>query len=355
MNQAAPPFTCTYTPNVPELLRQLKCSLIISTYQAGKTIVISALDKNSLIQLPRHFEKPMGIAIDADRMAIASKSEVLVLSKSAILPLGYPEQPGKYDFLYSPRATYYTGPIDAHDLVWGNAGLWAVNTRFSCLSIIDDHYSFTPKWQPSFITDLVPDDRCHLNGLAMQNGKPAYVTALGKSDVEKGWRANKASGGILMDVASKEIILQNLSMPHSPRIYNNALYLLISGTGELAEVDTTSGKYSVITTMPGFARGMDLCGDYLFIGLSKLRTDSKDFQNLPVSKNSISAGVMIVYLPTGEIAGSILYENSVEEIFDVKVLPGMKRPGIINTSKNFHQLSIVTPTDAFWLTPEVKE
>jgi uncharacterized protein (TIGR03032 family) len=186
----------------------------------------------------------------------------------------------------------------------------------------------------------------------MKEGKPAYVTALGQSDAPGGWRGAKAHGGILINVESNEVILKNLSMPHSPRIFNNKLYVLLSGTGELAEVDTQKGTYNVVTRMPGFVRGMTRHGDYLFIGMSKLRTKSTAFNDLPISKKSLFSGVMIVHLPTGSIVGNIKYENSVDEIFDVQVLPSMKRPGIINTSKNTHHMTIVTPEESFWAVPQ---
>ena len=53
--KALAPFSCQYTPQIPELLQHLNCSIAISTYQAGKVVFISAKDENNLIQLPRNF------------------------------------------------------------------------------------------------------------------------------------------------------------------------------------------------------------------------------------------------------------------------------------------------------------
>ena len=79
------PFSCSYTANVPELLMKLNCSLAISTYQAGKVIFLSPKNEDQLIQLPRTFEKPMGIALleDPDKMALACKDEVIVFANAA--------------------------------------------------------------------------------------------------------------------------------------------------------------------------------------------------------------------------------------------------------------------------------
>ena len=54
--------------------------------------------------------------------------------------------------------------------------------------------------RPPFISAYAAEDRCHLNGLAIVDGQPRYVTALGQSDTRGGWRAGKSNGGIVMSV-----------------------------------------------------------------------------------------------------------------------------------------------------------
>lgn len=349
------PFSCTFSPGLAEFLINQRCSLAISTYQAGKVIFISPKDRDHIIQLPRNFDKPMGIAVDGDKMAVAVRDEVVVMANNTELGTTYPKQPGVYDGLFIPRAVYFTGQLDLHDLHWTNAGLLSVNTRFSCLATMDDVYSFRPVWQPSFIDDLTPEDRCHLNGVAIDGGNAVYTTALGKSNQPSGWRPAKATGGILIDVNTKEIILEGLSMPHSPRIFDGALYLLISGTGELVQVDVKSGKYTVVRRLDGFVRGMDRCGDYIFVGLSKLRRTTKAFNDLPISERSLVCGVVAIHLPTGSVSHVLKYENSVEEIFDVKVLPEMMRPGILNHMRPEHRLALSIPGKTFWARNEDDE
>ena len=348
MDKTLVPFSCTYSPNIPELLQKLKCSLAISTYQAGKVIFISPQDRDHLVQLPRQFAKPMGMALQGNKMALATLNEVLVLGNNAELAHTYPKQPKVYDGLFIPRSSYYTGELDIHDLHWTAKGLLAVNTRFSCLSYINDNFSFTPFWKPAFITNLTPDDCCHLNGVAMEGDTPRYVTVLGKTNTTQGWRETKATGGCLIDINTNEILCENLPMPHSPRVYDGKVYVLLSATGELAEVDLQSKSYKVLKGLDGFVRGMDRIGDYLFIGLSKLRQTSKAFADLPIAQRSIFCGVVAMHLPTASITGYIKYENSVEEIYDVKVLPGMLRPGILNLEKPEYKMALATPTKTFW-------
>jgi uncharacterized protein (TIGR03032 family) len=337
---------------MPELLWKLRCTLALSTYQAGKIIFLSAVSENQIMQLPRDFEKAMGMAVAGDKLAVATKNEVVVLANSRALAVNYPGSPNKYDGLYLPRATYYSGEVDLHDMGWGTDGLWAVNTRFSCLSLIDDNFSFNVEWKPAFISEMSPDDRCHLNGMAMQDGKPRYVTALGKTDSPKAWRENVQSGGVLIDVESNEVVVAGLPMPHSPRIYDGNVYLLCSATGELVTADLKTGKFEVITKLDGFVRGMAKTGDYLFIGLSRIRQNASTFRDLPVARNSVFSGVVVVNLKSGLPVAHIRYESSVEEIYDVQILPELRRPAIMNSGMPDHRRALVTNHEAYWSVPD---
>jgi uncharacterized protein (TIGR03032 family) len=348
MNQKVAAFTCTHTPNLPELLHQLNCTIALSTYQAGKVVLISALNPNRLIQLPRSFQKPMGIAVDASKLAIATRTEVIVFNNASRMAANYPQQPNTYDALFLPRATYFTGEVDIHDLHWIGEKLFAVNTRFSCLSIIDHRFSFTPVWTPFFIPRITPDDHCHLNGVAFENDKPKFVTALGQTHTPEGWRKNKDKGGIAMEVSSNTIIAEGLAMPHSPRIYGNQLYILESASGNLVNVDPANGKKDIVVALNGFARGMDKVGDFVFIGLSQLRKKSVAFNDLPIAKQSVFCGIVIVHLPTARIVAHLRYEDSVEEIYDVRILHGMKRPGLVSAQKAEHRLALTTPEEDYW-------
>lgn len=348
MDQQLAPFSCTYTPNLPGLLQKLNCSLAISTYQAGKVIFISATDQNQLVQLPRTFERAMGLAVDGHRMAVASKDKIVVLVNAPGLAAAYPRRPGYYDGLFMPRGVYYTGLVDIHDLQWGKEGLWAVNTSFSCLARISMDYSWTPKWKPPFISRLASEDRCHLNGMAIRKGKPAYVTALGAGNTRESWRKTLPEGGVLIEVESGKIILDKLAMPHSPRIFEGRLYALLSARGEVIKVNVQKKTYKTVARLPGFARGMAKYGSYLFVGLSQIRESASFLKEQFITKNAKQAGIAIVHLPSGKLAGELRYQASVEEIYDVQVLPDLKRPGILNAKTSMHSLGLSIPQATFW-------
>lgn len=347
------PFSCSYSAHVPELLLKLNCSLAISTYQAGKVIFLSPKNEDQLIQLPRTFEKPMGIALleESDKMAVACKDEVIVFANSKELASTYPKKKNTYDALYMPRATYHIGQLDIHDLSWGEKGLYAVNTLFSCIISIDDNYNFTPYWTPSFIKGMKSEDRCHLNGMVMINGKPKYATAFNQGNSMQSWREGVTTDGVLMDVETNEIVAENLKMPHSPRMFDGELYLLFSATGEIVKVDPKKGSYEIITRLNGFIRGMALYKDFLFVGLSKLRQNSSAFAKLEIAKKALHAGIAIIHLPTGSFYGEIKYNASVDEIYDIQVLPGKIRPNIFNTIQPEYKTGLSIPGSTFWADP----
>ena len=349
--KSIPPFSCKYTPQFPQLLQHLNCSIAISTYQAGKVIFISAKDKETLIQLPRNFDKAMGIAENTkkDKLAIACKDEIIVFRNSSELAESYPNAPNKYDSLYVPRNTLHTGEIDIHDLSYGiNEEIYAVNTLFSTIVKVDENYNFIPYWKPPFIDKISAEDRCHLNGMAMKNGKPKYITAFNNGNKPRSWKENITESGIIMDVEKNKIILNNLPMPHTPRIINNELYLLLSATGELIKICTNTGTYEVIIQINGFVRGMSQCEDYLFIGLSKLRKQSSTFGKIPYLHNADESGIVALHLPSKKIIGKVTYLSSVEEIYDIHILENKIRPNILNTLSNEYKNGIMTPKTTYW-------
>ncbi|MGH8606105.1 MAG: DUF4915 domain-containing protein, partial [Gammaproteobacteria bacterium] len=131
--------------------------------------------------------------------------------------------------------------------------LWVVNTRFGCLCTLDAEHSFQPRWRPPFVSAYAPEDRCHLNGLALVDGRPKYVTALGETDTAGGWRANKRNGGLLMDVETHQISLRGLSMPHSPRWSQDKLWFLESGQGSLAVAELERFEASQRSASPALS------------------------------------------------------------------------------------------------------
>jgi uncharacterized protein (TIGR03032 family) len=313
--------------------------------------MVSPVENDRLIQLTRTYKNAMGMAVADNMLAVAASDEVVILKNRPGLAATYPNKPNVYDGIYIPTTVYNTGQLALHDMEFIEDKVVAVNTNFSCLSYIDGENSFTPFWKPPFITDLKHEDRCHLNGLAVENNKIKYVTALGNTNTPQGWRDNKMNGGILMEYPSGRIILKGLSMPHSPRIINGKLYLLNSAKGELLEVDPQTGASQVVVKLGVFARGMAYYNDYLFVGASKLRHNSKVFADLEIAKTSF-AGIIAIYLPYKSIVGHFKYEMSVDEIYDVKIIENYLRPSILSPDMEISKKAVIMPDNSFWLLNE---
>jgi uncharacterized protein (TIGR03032 family) len=344
-----------FSNGLPALLNELNISLILSTYQAGKVIILSS-DGEQITQLYRSFDRPMGIAINGDMLALALRMNVTLFRNQRELARTYPKKPDCYDSLYFPLAINKTDFIDTHDMFFTQQGLIAVNTAFSCLVKIDGTFSFQPVWRPPFIKDYTAADYCHLNGMAIdEHGEIAYVTAFGQTTAPEGWRANKLQGGFVMDTRTNEIVTSGLGMPHSPRLYQGNLYVLSSANEELLRIDPATGQAELIAKVEGFIRGLSFVAQYAFIGISKLRK-SHTFGDLQIANRKIQAGVVVINIETGEKAGEILYGDELSEIYDVQVLAGMRRPNILNLPMSEQYRAMITPEGARWvMEQDVKE
>lgn len=342
------PFQCNFNGRALELLNELKCSIILSTYQAGKVVILSS-DGSQMHQLIRDFQRPMGIALKGNMMALAGALGVTVFRTDENLAKTYPERPETYDAFYFPTTQFRTDYVDIHDIAFTNQGLVGVNTSFSCLAKLDGEYSFHPIWKPTFIHEFVPQDLCHLNGMAVdEKGDIRYVTAFGATTSKEGWREKKLTSGILIDVCTNEIVLDGLPMPHSPRIYNGDVYLLLSAEEKLVKANLQDHTYQEIATVDGFIRGLSFREHYAFIGVSTLRK-THTFSDLDLVDKEIKAGVVIVDLNTGKTVGEIKYDNSVEELYDVHILQGFQRANILNYPQSLRHRALITPFGCHWI------
>ena len=323
------PVRASHSTSFPALLRQLNASVLVTTYQAGKLALLRG-ERDLLNVHFRAFRAPMGLALGGGRLAVGTQMQVWEFEDVPAVCAKL-DPPGTHDACFLPRASHFTGNIQGHEMAYGAGGeLWMVNTRFSCLCTLDRSASFAPRWRPPFVTALEPSDRCHLNGLAMVDGRPRYVTALGETDEPTGWRADKAKGGILMDVASGEILTRGLSMPHSPRWHAGRLWVCESGAGTLGYVDPSTGRYEPVAEVPGFTRGLDFAGNFAFVGLSQVR-ESAIFSGIPIAERAPAernCGVWVVDVRSGRTVAFLRFEDAVQEVFAVQVLPGLRYPDV---------------------------
>ncbi|MEO1388608.1 MAG: TIGR03032 family protein [Cyanobacteria bacterium J06634_6] len=334
-----------YSNNFVPLLAQLGASLLVSTYQAGKLIAVGV--HNQTLQLSFHnFERAMGLAIGPNQIAVGGSNCIYFLKNAPdIAPRIDPV--GTYDACFTIRGAQYTNDIAVHEMAWGQKELLLTNTRFSCLSTLHNRFNFLPQWRPDFISALAPEDRCHLNGIALHHGKAKYVSVFGLTDTAGGWRDRKATHGCVIEVDTGNVVARGLSMPHSPRFVNGRLWVLNSGRGEMASVDLSSGRIEPLLSLPGYPRGLAIAGQFAFVGLSKVR-EKETFGNLPISAHAdgFQCGVAIIDLKNAQQIGCLSFHSGVEEIFDVQLLPGVRNPYIAGP------YATVDGTPPIWLLPQ---
>lgn len=325
------PFNARFAGALPELLTKAKASLIFTAYNSGCVGTVRA-EGASIDTSYIRVQKPMGMALSDGRLSISTMDAILGFQMHNQLASKLSSELNP-DAVFAPQSTIHTGKLDVHDMGYGSApgfeGLWFINSAFSCLSLLNADFSFVPKWRPKWISGLAFENRCHLNGLAMVNGAPKYVTSLSQSDTPNGWRASKGTSGVIVDITTNRVITDGLSMPHSPRWHKNKLYFLESGKGSLASVDHRTGEVTTIATLPGFTRGLAFIGDFAIVGLSQVRDSA--FKDLPVTetKQERNCGIWVVDTRSGKTVGTLKFDGIVQELFEITVVENSRWPMFI--------------------------
>jgi uncharacterized protein (TIGR03032 family) len=318
----------SHSRQLVDWMHQEAVSIAFTSYQTGRLFLVGVDKNRKLSMVQRAFTRAMGLNASDQHLYIADLYQLWrfdnVLSRGEIYN-------GEFDRLYVPRLGYTTGDLDIHDIGIGADGEPIfVNSLYSCLATTSDVASFLPLWKPRFISKLAAEDRCHLNGLAMKAAEPAYVTAVSQSDAVEGWRDRKQDGGILIDVLTGEIVTRNLSMPHSPRIRDDKVWLLNSGAGWLGYVDPAVGKFEPVTFCPGFLRGLDFHGRYAIVGTSLPRNIGfvglELDTNLKARDTEPRCAALIVNVETGDVIHWLTFESHITELYDVAFIPGVRHP-----------------------------
>ena len=321
-----------------------KISIGFTTYQVGKIFFLGLKPDGKLWVFNRDIGRCLGLAIRGADLWVTGEAQIYrfrdAMSEEKATPTSGP------DVLYTPQMAYFTGDLDTHDLAVGADGeLIFVNTRFNCLATVSQTHSFKPIWMPPFISRMAAEDRCHLNGVALVEGRPKYATCVSKSDVFDGWRDRRESGGIVVDVETGEIVCSGFSMPHSPRWHDGALWVLNSGKGELGRVNLATGSFEPLCFCPGYLRGLAFVDEFALVGLSKPR-ENRTFAGLPLEaalqERGIGArcSVYVANIRTGDIVHSVGIEGVVSELYDVAIIPGAKQPSMVGLNSEEQKRTI---------------
>ena len=333
MTAAQPAFEINTSRQFLAWMAEQQVSIALTTYQIGKLFTLGLKPNGELAVFERSFDRCMGLCSSADGRGFYLSSLYQIWRFENSLAAG--ENADGFDAVYIPQLGFTTGDCDIHDMATdANGELVFVNTLFSCLATTSTTHSFRPLWRPPFISRLAAEDRCHLNGLALRDGQPAYVSAVSTCDAADGWRERRGDGGVVIDVASNKVVATGLSMPHSLRWHQGRLWLCNSGTGEFGCIDLDTGAFEPLSFCAGYLRGVAFHGDYALLGTSKPR-QNKTFSGLPLddalSQRNVEArcGIQVVDLRSGDAVHWVQFEGIIEELYDVITLPGIRNPSLI--------------------------
>jgi uncharacterized protein (TIGR03032 family) len=309
-------------------LAEQRVSLAFTTYQTGKLFLLGRHADGRLAVHERTFNRAMGLWSDGQSLWLSTLYQLWRFEN--LLKPGELHQ--GYDRLYVPKVAHTTGDLDIHDIaVDRNGRVLFVATGFGCIGTLAERSSFTPLWRPPFLSKLAAEDRCHLNGLALDGGRPRFATMVGASDVVDGWRDRRRDGGLVVEIPDGRVIARGLSMPHSPRLHRGRLWLHNSGTGHFGSIDPSGGEFEPLTFCPGYLRGLAFAGDHAIVGLSHPRHD-KTFSGLALDEELARrnaeprCGLLVIDLNSGDVAHWLRVDGMVREFYDVAVLPEVGLP-----------------------------
>lgn len=306
------------SPGLAGWLSSQEVGLVVSGYQSSRLFLVGSEGGRVTVEA-RRFVPCMGLALRGDALYVGTRQSLWRFRR------------GPDRSTFRPERCWLTGDVKVHDVGVEDDGTPVfVNTLYNCLvRPVRTGIGFDVLWKPDFISEIVAEDRCHLNGLAMEGGHPRYVTSLSRADVAGGWRERKATDGCLLDLQTGAAVLEGLCMPHSPRLYEGRLWLHQSGTGWLGWADLSAGRFEPVAFVAGILRGLAFHGRHAVAATSRIRYFGR--QELPIEVELArrgtggSCGVSVINLDSGTVEHHLAFEG-LEELYDVQVLPGTLRP-----------------------------
>ncbi|HEY3621949.1 MAG TPA: DUF4915 domain-containing protein [Roseiarcus sp.] len=161
-------------------LRDQRISVAFTSSHTDELYLLGHAPTGQLVIDVQAFRKPTGLFAIEGSLLVGTLAHVFRLEN--VLRPGQTLD-GAYSHCYVPRIGYFTGVVDTHDVAQTDTGeALFVATRYNCLATASRVHSFKVIWRPPFVTRIVAEDRCHLNGVALRGGIPTYATAMSTTD-----------------------------------------------------------------------------------------------------------------------------------------------------------------------------
>lgn len=310
----------------------------------GNRLLFIGRAADAAVRVSEHrFDAVAGIAArDGQTLHVASNWQLWRLD-DALADQPSADDGHGHDRLFLPQSARTTGFLGSYDVAIGGDGQPLFTSAVcNCVGTLSERLSFTAVWRPPFVSALGGGDRCHLTGLALDDGELAYVTSASTSDVPDGWRSAPHDAGVVVDARTDEIVAAGLALPHSPRLWRDRLLVAAGGTGELLAIDPADGSRELVAQVPGLARGLVVVGDHALLGCSELPADSF-YAGAPIGeRDGLRHGVVVVDLVRGAIIEELQLLGASGEVIALDVLTDTVLPGLgVAPGGLTEQLSVV--------------
>lgn len=334
----------------PEFVNWLKThnvSITFSTKSASKIFCVGVTEDDKLSLGERPFDRCGALAENNNSIYLSTSYQIWRLENS--IPADQKFQ--GFDKFYIPQQSFVTGDLNIQDMWVDEQGrILFTNSLFSCLATVSSQSSFIPLWKPSFISQINAENRCHLSGVAVVDNQPKYVTVAGQTDTKQGWVECRQNGGCVIDITTNDVVCSGLSIPQSPRYYQDKLYVLNSGTGHFGSINLESNTFEPIAFMPGYLRGLSFINNYAIVGCCRALTGS-DFDglelidNLKKNNQEGNCGIYVINLDNGNIEHHLTFDRVINDIFSVVAISDTQRPMALglNPQEISRMVTIGTP------------
>lgn len=324
-----------YSRYLPNWLNENKCNIAISSYNSHFIFTIGLDDKDQPFLYCKSAPRAMGICYKNNELIASSLGNITTYTNRGELK---DNVYGIFDKNFVPNTTIHRQDVDIHDICKTDDGeIYYISAMFSCIcKPSKDNKTFEVYWKPPWISKLAAEDRCHLNGLCCIDGKPRFVSSICQGDIVKTWQEkSRVKQGIIYDLENEEIYCEGLSHPHSPRWYNNKLWLLNSGTGYFGHVEDK--KFVEKVFIPGFIRGLAFHNNFAVVTTS-LDRHNKDFEeyelgdNLEKKGTKGKCGIWIINMESFDIIHNFEFKGDVRELYDTVIIPECRRVRVMDVN-----------------------
>jgi uncharacterized protein (TIGR03032 family) len=333
------------------------CSLFVSSYKQHEVYSLGLTQNNEISIWVTKLARPMGLGFDEKNEKSLYLSNLGHIFRYEEMGPEEDKQFGVFDKNYYPENCNIAGDLDIHDLSASDGEVYYISALFNSIVQPSMSKSFSLFWKPPWISlkegnMLAAEDRCHLNGMCLENGLPRYVTSACRGDFVGTWR-DRTNEGIVYDIWNEEVLCENLWSPHSPRLYQDKLWVLQSGTGELGYIDRENKTFVPKVFLAGFLRGLSFINNYAVVSSSLDRHDHA-FRNLPLGKIleekglTAKCGLWVVNLTTFNIEHYLEFQEPCTELYEVICIPNTRRPRVYDVNdprllQSFHVDPVAEP------------